>query len=124
MAGTFYVPETDARRTRLGTFFVPSGRFRRREGETEHTVATYNVVGRDAILQCETDRLDNPKEKEYKMTDKNDEKKPGDKVELSLDNLDGVAGGKSSPQYRPFQGFGNKDVYDRMMQLENHTFRR
>lgn len=82
------------------------------------------MVGRDAILQCETDRLDNPKEKEYKMTDKNDEKKPGDKVELSLDNLDGVAGGKSSPQYRPFQGFGNKDVYDRMMQLENHTFRR
>ena len=58
------------------------------------------------------------------MTDKNDEKKPEDKVELSLDNLDGVAGGKSSPQYRPFQGFGNKDVYDRMMQLENHTFRR
>ena len=45
-------------------------------------------------------------------------------MELDLDDLEGVAGGKSSPQYRPFQGYGNKDVYDRMMQLENHTFRR
>ena len=45
-------------------------------------------------------------------------------MELDLDDLDGVAGGKSSPQYRPFNGFGSKDVYDRMMQLENHTFRR
>ena len=44
--------------------------------------------------------------------------------ELDLDDLDGVPGGKSSPQYRPFNGFGSKDVYDRMMQLENHTFRR
>ena len=45
-------------------------------------------------------------------------------MELDLDDLDGVAGGKSSPQYRPFKGYGSKDVYDRMMQLENHTFRR
>ena len=45
-------------------------------------------------------------------------------MELDLDDLEGVAGGKSSPQYRPFKGYGNKDVYDRMMQLENHTFRR
>ena len=45
-------------------------------------------------------------------------------MELDLDDLDGVAGGKSSPQYRPFKGLGSKDVYDRMMQLENHTFRR
>ena len=59
-----------------------------------------------------------------KMTKQNDEKKPEGSVELSLDNLDGVSGGKSSPQYRPFNGFGSKDVYDRMMQLENHTFRR
>lgn len=58
------------------------------------------------------------------MTKQNDEKKPEGSVELALDNLDGVSGGKSSPQYRPFNGFGSKGVYDRMMQLENHTFRR
>ena len=65
------------------------------------------------------------------MTKQNDEKKTEGSVEctdqnmeLDLDDLDGVAGGKSAPQHRPFQGFGSKDVYDRMMQLENHTFRR
>ena len=45
-------------------------------------------------------------------------------AELDLDDLDGIVGGKASPQYRPFNGFGSQDLYDRMMQLENHTFRR
>ena len=64
------------------------------------------------------------------MTKQNEKKTEGNvectdqKMELDLDDLDGVAGGKSAPQYRPFNGLGSKDVYDRMMQLENHTFRR
>ena len=43
-------------------------------------------------------------------------------MELDLDDLDGAAGGKSSPQHRPFKGYGSKDVYDRMMQINNHTY--
>ena len=45
-------------------------------------------------------------------------------VELDMADLDRIAGGKSAPHYPPFKGLGSKDVYDRMMQLENHTFRR
>ena len=46
------------------------------------------------------------------------------KMELDLDNLDDVAGGEKHSDYPPFQGLGSEAVYDRMMQLRNHTFRR
>lgn len=46
------------------------------------------------------------------------------KMELDLDDLDDVAGGKEHSHYPPFQGLGSQAVYDRMMQLRNHTFRR
>ena len=47
------------------------------------------------------------------------------KMELDLDDLDDVAGGsKEHPHYPPFQGLGSQFVYDRMMQIRNHTFRR
>lgn len=46
------------------------------------------------------------------------------KMELDLDDLDDVAGGKKHSHYPPFQGLGSQAVYDRMMQLRNHTFRR
>ena len=68
------------------------------------------------------------------MADKNDEKKPEGRIEradqnmeLDLDSLDGVVGGKSSPHYQGNRTpglIGNQDVYDRMEQLRNHTFRR
>lgn len=47
------------------------------------------------------------------------------KMELDLDDLDDVAGGsKEKPYYPPFKGHGSQVVYDMMMQVRNHTFRR
>ena len=48
----------------------------------------------------------------------------GQKMELDLDDLDDAAGGEKHYDYPPFQGIGSEEVYDRMMQLRNHTFRR
>ena len=67
------------------------------------------------------------------MTKQNGKKNEGNiectdqEIELSLDGLEGVAGGKSSPHYQGNRTpglIGNQDVYDRMEQLRNHTFRR
>ena len=46
------------------------------------------------------------------------------KMELDLDDLDDAAGGEKHHDYPPFQGIGSEEVYDRIMQLRNHTFRR
>ena len=46
------------------------------------------------------------------------------KMELDLDDLDDAAGGEKHYDYPPFQGIGSEEVYDRIMQLRNHTFRR
>ena len=46
------------------------------------------------------------------------------KMELDLDDLDDAVGGEKHYDYPPFQGIGSEAVYDRIMQLRNHTFRR
>jgi hypothetical protein len=64
------------------------------------------------------------------MMPKQDEKKTegnvecADQMELDLDDLDDAAGGEKHYDYPPFQGIGSEEVYDRIMQLRNHTFRR
>ena len=48
-------------------------------------------------------------------------------VELSIDDLDDAAGGKSAPHHHGNQTpgpIGSQNLYDRMEQLRNHTFRR
>lgn len=65
---------------------------------------------------------------------KQDKKKTEDKVEcadqgveLSLEDLDGIVGGKSAPYYQGDRTpglIGSQELYDRMEQLRNHTFRR
>ena len=48
-------------------------------------------------------------------------------MELDLDDLDDVAGGKSAPHHQGNRTpglIGSQAVYDRMEQLRNHTFRR
>ena len=65
---------------------------------------------------------------------KQDEKKTEDSIEctdqereLDLDELDNIAGGKSSPHNQGDTApglIGSRALYDRMEELRNHTFRR
>ncbi|MBQ9058452.1 MAG: hypothetical protein IJ125_04660 [Atopobiaceae bacterium] len=48
-------------------------------------------------------------------------------IELDLDDLEGVVGGEKASHYQGGQTpglIGSQTVYDRMMQLRDHTFRR
>ena len=55
------------------------------DGETEHTAATYHVIGKGGSIARMRGTC--------KMTKQNDEKKPEGSVELPLDDLGSVSGG-------------------------------